>query len=155
MTIKLLNASLILMLSIYSANSAAEKPGNWTVGELFKRVQYEQLLPIVDYCDTALPGSKPTNNKTYQGFINKIGVAVASVEKELSSEWKKAIDSEEAEQTLSLMKKLTQSTLPQIEAIGAENYCPGFFTKLKETSSDSLAETMARAYKDYEARQSK
>ncbi len=155
MTIKLLNTSLILILSLYAVNSAAEKPTNWTVGELFKRVQYEQLLPIIDYCDTALPKTKTSNNKTYQGFINKVDVGVATVEKKLGARWKKPVEREEAEQTVSLMKKLTQSTLPQIEELGAENYCPGFFTKLKETSSDSLAETMTRAYKDYEARQSR
>jgi len=152
---KLLKISLILILSVYATISTAETPVNWTVGELFKRVQYEQLLPIVDYCDTAMPGSKTKNNKAYQGFINKVGVAVTTVAKELGAEWSKPIDSEEAEQTLLTMKKFSQSTLPQIEQLGAENYCPGFFTKLKETSSDSLAETMTRAYRDYETLQSK
>lgn len=154
MTIKLLNTSVLLILFLYATNSSAEKAANWTVGELFKRVQYEQLLPIIDYCDTALPETKKRNNKTYQGFINKVDVGVATVEKKLGASWKKPIESEKAEQTVSLMKKLTQSTLPQIEKLGAENYCPGFFTKLKETSSDTLAETMIRAYEDYEARQS-
>ena len=140
-------------LYLVSPHVVSETPKNWTVGELFKRVQYEQLLPVVEFCTSAQPSSRSYYNKVYQGFIEKVNIAVQPIAQQFGSDWQKSISAEEAEKTLAVMTNFTRSTLPQIEQLGAENYCPNFAAKLDSTTAKDLSATMSAAYKEYQARQ--
>ena len=147
--------SFVLLVILNTLHVGAEDRLPTTSGELFERSQSVLLEPVLEYCVNEMPASKESFLKAYNGFKEKVAIAVKPVAEQAGPEWNEPVSADNASQTLTILTSMSSQTLPQIKQVGAENYCPMFAAKLENTTAEELAGKIAPSYENYKRNRSK